>query len=73
LASGLPGRLQDLGNLISRAQVHFIRRLAGKGRVPQSRIVFLHVKTNELFQSTDGVERIQVEPLMFECSLPRFD
>ena len=34
----------------------------------QSSIVFPYVKADELLQSADGVERIQIEPLVFECS-----
>ena len=65
--------MELLWNLVAGSQVHLVRCLTIEGGVRQVAVVLLDVKGHEFSDGGDGVERVQLEPLMFQYSPPGFD
>ena len=72
-ASLLPPRVEVSGNVITRAEVHFVRSLTVKRRVRELRVVLGDVVVDEAAEGPHGVELIQEEPLVLQCPPPRLD
>ena len=72
-ASLLSRSLELSGNVIAGPEVHLVGCLTSKRRVGEIRVVLLDIEPDETLQCTDGVETIQVQPLVLERSPPRLD
>ncbi len=73
LACGLLGGLDFNGYWVAGAEVHLVGRLTTKRGVGKTRVVLVHVERDQLLECVDRVERVQVQPLVFERSPPRLD
>ena len=60
-------------NVAASAKVHLVESLAMKGGMRQMGVVLLDVKRDQLPYRRHAIERVQVQPLMFENSPPGFD
>ena len=68
-----PRDLKLTGNLVSSREVHLVRRLAPKCRMRKTGVVLLDVERDESPYRADRIERVQVQPLMFEHAPPGLD
>ncbi len=73
LACVFPTSLKFLGNVLSGAEIHLIRRLATERRMRQPCIVLIDVECDQFLEPAEGVKRVQVQPLVFERSPPSFN
>ena len=73
LTSGDPVVFKLLRDFFSRSEVHLVRRLALECRMGYMRIVLLDVERHEFLNVRDGVECVQVQPLMLQNAPPGFD
>ncbi len=60
-------------DIVAGAEVHLIGCLTTKRRVRETSVVLVHIERNQLLHRVDGVEGVQVQPLVFEHSPPRLD
>jgi hypothetical protein len=70
LACEYPGGFKFSGNVIPRLEVHLIRCLTTERRVRKSCVVRVHVENDQLLKRADGVERVQIQPLMLQRTSP---
>ncbi len=56
-------------DIVAGAEVHLIGSLTTERRVRETSVVLVHIERNQLLQRVDGVEGVQVQPLVFEGSL----
>ncbi len=73
LACGFPGGREFIGYGTAGAEVHLVGRLTTERGVGKTHVVFVHVERDQLLERADRVERVQVQPLVFDRSPPRFD
>ena len=73
LACLLPGGFQLLGDVVPVLEVHLVRRLPLERRVRKSRVVLVDIEPDQFLHGADGVERVQVQPLVLEHPPPGFD
>ena len=73
LACGSLGGFELTGYVVACAEVHLVRRLTKERGVGKTRIVLVHIKSDQVLNRIDRVERFQVQPLVFERPPPRFD
>ncbi len=60
-------------DIFAGAEVHLVGSLTTERRVRKTRVVLAHIERNEFPHRVDGVEGVQVQPLVFEHSPPRLD
>jgi len=58
-AGRFPPRVEVSGNVITRAEVHFVRRLSLKRRVRELRVVLGGVVVDEVAERAHGIKVIQ--------------
>ena len=69
----VPGRC-ELGRQVGgRAKVRLVRRLAREGRVRHLRVVLLDVECNQGPEALDGIQGVELEPLVLERTPERFN
>jgi len=73
LAGLAPRDGEFVRQVLGRAEVHLVGRLAGERRMRHLPVVLLEEEGDQRFEMSHGVERVQVEPLMLERSPPSLD
>ena len=53
-------------NLLATSEVHFVGRLPGEGCMGNYGVVLLDVECDQFLKGSEAVERMQIEPAMFE-------
>ena len=67
------GHGQFSGQVGSRAEVHLVRGLAGKGRMGHLGVVLFNEELHQGAQSCEGIQRVEVQPLMLERAPERLN
>src|SRR5437867_768450 len=68
-----PPRIELARDVAAGSEVDLVRRLAVEGGMRETAVVFLDVERDEPPERRDGVERVEVEPLVLERSPPGLD